>query len=158
MYAIVNSGVIESTGNLQVLFPHTSFPGAIPPDDFKSEHGLQQVVEGEQKNVAYYEVVAGPITLISGVATQTYTNTPRDLAVLKSEKTARVKEQAGDKLSPTDWMIIRSVERGVPILSETTTYRSAVVAECTRLETAINASADVDALIAVMNSQNWPTE
>ena len=61
MYAIVNSGVIESTGNLQVLFPHTSFPGAIPPDDFKSEHGLQQVVEGEQKDVAYYEVVAGPM-------------------------------------------------------------------------------------------------
>ena len=158
MLAIVKSGVIESTGTLKQLFPHTSFPGGVAPNDFKTAEGIEKVVEGEQKDTAYYEVSTGSIAIVGGKPTQQYTNTARNLATLKSERTARVKEQAGDKLSPTDWMIIRSVERGVPIPSETTTYRLAVVAECTRLETAINASADVDALIAVMNAQNWPDE
>jgi hypothetical protein len=35
-------------------------------------------------------------------------------------------------------------------------YRAAVVAECDRLEAAIAACADVEALIAVVNSQTWP--
>ena len=158
MYAIVKSGEIEQSGALKILFPLTSFPGDIPPDSFKNENGLQQVVEGAQSDTNYYNVEIGPIALIDGQATQTYTNTAKDLGTLKVEKVAFVKDQASQRLSMTDWMVIRSVERGVPIPSETTTYRLAVVAECTRLETAINASADVDALIAVMNAQNWPDE
>jgi hypothetical protein len=40
--------------------------------------------------------------------------------------------------------------------AETQAHRAAVVAECDRLEAAIAACADVEALIAVVGSQNWP--
>jgi hypothetical protein len=75
---------------------------------------------------------------------------------LKSQWTASVKDAANKLLSATDWMVIRKAERDVAIPTEMVTYRAAVVAEVTRLETAINACADVHALIEVINSQNWP--
>ena len=75
---------------------------------------------------------------------------------LKSQWTAQVKTTAGSLLAATDWMVIRKAERDVAIPAETQTYRAAVVAECDRLETAIAGAADVPALIAVVNAQNWP--
>lgn len=75
---------------------------------------------------------------------------------LKSQWTAQVKTTAGSLLAATDWMVIRKAERNVDIPAETQTYRAAVVAECARLETAIAGAADVPALIAVVNAQNWP--
>ena len=156
MLAIVKSGAIESTGTLRQLFPNTSFPGGVAPNDFKTAEGIEEVVEGEQKDVVYYDVSIGSIALVDGKPTQQYTNTARNLATLKSERTTRVKEQANEQLSKTDWMVIRKAERDVAIPDATATYRSAVVTECARLETAIDGAADVEALITVMNAQNWP--
>ena len=156
MLAIVKSGAIESTGTLGQLFPNTSFPGGVAPNDFKTAEGIEEVVEGEQKDVVYYDVSIGSIAIVGGKPTQQYTNTARNLTTLKSERTARVKEQANEQLSKTDWMVIRKAERDVAIPDATTTYRAAVVTECARLETAIDGAADVEALITVMNAQNWP--
>ena len=156
MLAIVKSGAIESTGTLGQLFPNTSFPGGVAPNDFKTAEGIEEVVEGEQKDVVYYDVSIGSIAIVGGKPTQQYTNTARNLATLKSERTARVKEQANEQLSKTDWMVIRKAERDVAIPDTTATYRAAVVTECARLETAIDGAADVEALITVMNAQNWP--
>ena len=75
---------------------------------------------------------------------------------LKSQWIAQVKATAGSLLSGTDWMVIRKAERDVAIPAETQTYRAAVVTEADRLETAIAAAADVDALAAVVAAQNWP--
>ena len=75
---------------------------------------------------------------------------------LKSQWTAQVKTTAGSLLAATDWMVIRKAERNIDVPAETQTYRAAVVAECDRLETAIAAAASVEALIAVVNTQNWP--
>jgi hypothetical protein len=55
-------------------------------------------------------------------------------------------------------MVIRKAERDVAIPSATVTYRAAVITEATRLETAINAATTVEALITVVQSQNWPKE
>ena len=156
MFAIVKSGAIESTGTLDQLFPNTSFPGGVAPDSFKAEEGLEDIVQGEQKDTTYYDVAAGDISLVGGKPTQTYTNTAKDLATLKSERTARVKEQANEQLALTDWMVIRLAERETEIPSATATFRAAVIVECARLETAIAGAADVDALQAVMQAQNWP--
>ena len=106
----------------------------------------------------YFDVAAGDISLVGGKPTQTYTNTAKDLTTLKSERTARVKEQANEQLALTDWMVIRKAERETPIPSATVTYRAAVIIECTRLETAITGAADVNALQAVMQAQNWPEQ
>ena len=76
---------------------------------------------------------------------------------LKSLWISTVKDTANKLLSTTDWMIIRKAERGVDVPTETTTYRQAVIAECSRLVMAIGASTDVPALIAVVTTQEWPT-
>ena len=76
---------------------------------------------------------------------------------LKTSMTEKVKTIANSFLANTDWMVIRKAERDVNIPSATVTYRAAVLTECARLETAIANAADVDALEAVMNSQNWPS-
>ena len=75
---------------------------------------------------------------------------------LKSQYVAQTKQSAGLLLAATDWMVIRKVERNVDVPAATQTYRAAVVAECARLETAISGAASVEALIAVVNAQNWP--
>ena len=75
---------------------------------------------------------------------------------LKSQWISQVKTTAGSLLAATDWMVIRKAERNIDVPAETQTYRAAVVAECDRLETAIAAAASVEALIAVVNAQNWP--
>jgi len=75
---------------------------------------------------------------------------------LKSQYVAQTKQSAGLLLAATDWMVIRKAERNVDIPAATQTYRAAVVAECARLETAISGAASVEALIAVVNAQNWP--
>ena len=70
----------------------------------------------------------------------------------------QVKSQANSALAPTDWMVIRKAERETAIPSATSTYRAAVITECARLEAAIAGAADVDALQAVMQAQNWPEQ
>ena len=77
---------------------------------------------------------------------------------LKSVMTEKVKDITNGLLSKTDWMIIRKVERSVNVPSATETYRTAVLTECGRLESAIAGVSDVDALATVMAGQNWPTE
>ena len=74
---------------------------------------------------------------------------------LKSQWIAQVKDTAGKLLAQTDWMAIRKAERDVAIPADVVAKRAAIVAECTRLENAIAGCADVPALIAVVNSQNW---
>ena len=74
---------------------------------------------------------------------------------LKSQKIAEVKHTAGTYLAQTDWYVTRKMEREVAIPADVVTERAQVVAESERLETAIAEAADVEALIAVMNKQNW---
>jgi hypothetical protein len=75
---------------------------------------------------------------------------------LKSQWIAQTKATAGSLLAQSDWMVIRKAERAVDVSAETQAHRAAVVAECDRLEAAIAACSDVEALIAVVGSQNWP--
>jgi len=75
---------------------------------------------------------------------------------LKSNWISQVKQTAGTMLAESDWMVIRKSERNVDIPAATVTKRAAIVAECDRLEAAITAAADIDAFIAVVQSQNWP--
>jgi pyruvate/oxaloacetate carboxyltransferase len=76
---------------------------------------------------------------------------------LKSQWIAQVKDTAGKLLSATDWMIIRKIERSVELPTNIQAFRTAVLAEVNRLEVAIAGCADVEALIAVVATQQWPT-
>ena len=168
MYAIVKDGSITATGNIKQLFPNTSFAGGVVNADFKTAEGVVDIVQGERKDQTYYFVTQGNVELVDGVPTQQYTNTAKRLADetvdgvvnrgLKTVMTEQVKDTANKLLSTTDWMIIRKVERSVNVPSATETYRNAVLTECGRLESAIAGVSDVDALKAVMDGQDWPTE
>ena len=74
---------------------------------------------------------------------------------LKTQYVAQVKDTAGKLLNTTDWYVIRKAERNVEVPSEVALKRTQVVAEANRLETDIQASSTVEALIEVLNAQNW---
>ena len=74
---------------------------------------------------------------------------------LKSNMIAQVKDTAGKLLATTDWYVTRKVERSVDIPTDVASKRVAIVAESERLETAIAGATTVEALIEVMNSQDW---
>ena len=75
---------------------------------------------------------------------------------LKTHWVAQVKETANKLMAPTDWMVIRQLFKGIGMSALVENYRDAVVAEANRLETAILAAPNVEALIEVVGSQNWP--
>ena len=77
---------------------------------------------------------------------------------LKSQWIAQVKDTAGKMLAATDWIVIRKAERDIEIPAKTVSLRAAIIAECDRLETAIAACKNVEALIAVVMDQRWPRE
>jgi hypothetical protein len=74
---------------------------------------------------------------------------------LKSNFIAQVKQTAGSLLAQTDWYVVRKAERNVDIPANVVTKRAAIVTEADRLETAITNAANVEALIEVLNAQNW---
>lgn len=82
-------------------------------------------------------------------------NNPKDLNGLKEQFVAQIKDTAGKLLSQTDWVIIRKSERNVEIPAEVALKRTQIVTEANRLEIDIKASNTVEALIEVLNTQNW---
>jgi hypothetical protein len=74
---------------------------------------------------------------------------------LKSQFVAQVKDTAGKLLNATDWYVIRKAERAIDVPSEVALKRTQIITESNRLETDIQASTTVEALIEVLNAQNW---
>jgi hypothetical protein len=74
---------------------------------------------------------------------------------LKSNFIAQVKDTAGKLLTNTDWYVVRKAERNVDIPANIVTKRATIVTEADRLETAIGNVTTVEALIEVLNAQNW---
>ncbi len=74
---------------------------------------------------------------------------------LKSQWIAQIKQTAGSMLAKTDWMVVRKAERNIDIPATVVAKRAAIVAECDGLEAAIAACTTVEALIAVLSTQNW---
>lgn len=74
---------------------------------------------------------------------------------LKSNFIAQVKDTAGKLLANTDWYVVRKAERNVDIPANIVTKRATIVTEADRLETAISNVTTVEALVEVLNAQNW---
>jgi len=74
---------------------------------------------------------------------------------LKSNFIAQVKDTAGKLLNATDWYVIRKAERSIDIPSDIVLKRTQIITESNRLETDIQASTTIEALIEVLNAQNW---
>ena len=113
---------------------------------------LADRLEVKEDNTPLYVQVYNP-------ATQAMEDTTEQVVTkgLKSQWTAQVKDTAGKMLAQTDWMVVRKAERNVSIPADVVTKRAAIVAECDRLESAIAACTTVEALIAVVGAQGWPS-
>ena len=68
---------------------------------------------------------------------------------LKYNAIQKVKKQQKGFLSQTDWYIIRKADVGTAIPSNIQTWRNAIRADATRIETAITNAADMNAFIAL---------
>ena len=77
MYAIVKNNQVESIGELPTLFPQTSFPPAGPDAGWKAEHGVFEIVEGEQKDQRFYWVTPDSYQVGETFVTRTYVNTAK---------------------------------------------------------------------------------
>ena len=88
---------------------------------------------------------------------------------LKKKAIAEVKKKANELLAETDWMVIRSQEKGTAIDAAVQTYRDGVRTAADTIEKAINAAADMDAFKALYKAptdkgeivgnapiDNWP--
>jgi hypothetical protein len=125
--------------------------------------GIVETPEQQRPNDQYYWVVEKD--------DGSFTTTPKDLENgdeyvdlrgvtrrqqgLKSLSIEKVKITANALLAQTDWMVIRKAERDVAIPADVVTKRAVIVAESERLEAAIKAVTSVEALVGVMNSQQW---
>ena len=74
---------------------------------------------------------------------------------LKSNFVAQVKDTANKLLAQTDWYVIRKAERAIDIPTEIALKRTQIITESNRLEVEIQASTTVEALIEVLNAQDW---
>lgn len=61
------------------------------------------------------------------------------IADIKASKIAEIKNKAGELLKPTDWQVIRKMERDVDIDAEVSTERLSILIEADRLEAEVNA-------------------
>jgi len=133
-----------------IRYPHLRDPA------LREQLGIVEVADPEWYDQRFYWGVGNPKQLNDEEvtpegATESYTQKG-----LKSQWTAQVKDTAGKLLAQTDWMIVRKAERNIDVPASVAAKRAAIVAECDRLEAAIAGCADVEALIAVVGSQNWP--
>tara|TARA_R100001224_G_scaffold25360_1_gene13539 strand:- start:229 stop:804 length:576 start_codon:yes stop_codon:yes gene_type:complete len=74
-----------------------------------------------------------------------------------------VKTQQGSLLAQTDWAVVRKADKGTAIPSNIQTYRDAIRAKATEMETAIDNAADTDAVAALfltytLNEDNSTTK
>jgi len=68
---------------------------------------------------------------------------------VRSQLKAEVKSQQGLLLAQTDWAVVRKADKGTAIPSNIQTWRDAIRAKATEMETAITNAADTDAIAAL---------
>jgi hypothetical protein len=88
-------------------------------------------------------------------AVRTYTNTPKDLAGLKTQWASSTNAAAYSLLLPTDWMVTKAFETQTPIPVNWSAWRAAVRTTAQNTVTAINAATDVPSLQAAI-VVDWP--
>lgn len=119
----------------------------------KTTLGLVEVTyEGTREDDRFYWVTEN----LNG-AVISYTNTPKDLAALKTQWKAQINQNAYVTLLPSDWMVVKAVETSTAVAADWTAYRAAVRTAAAAAVAAIEASADVPALQAAIQV-TWPND
>jgi len=117
----------------------------------KAALGLQEVTDANSPEDDRFYWVS---STLDG-AVRTYTNTPKDLAGLKTQWIASTNAAAYSLLLPTDWMVTKAYETQSPIPVNWAAWRASIRTTAANAVTAINAAADIPALQAAI-VVNWP--
>jgi len=75
---------------------------------------------------------------------------------LKPQWTEEFKKLTNLYLQPTDWVVLRKLERNIDIPEVIAAYRAAVLVEGNRIVDAIKAATTAEEVKAAINSQQWP--
>jgi hypothetical protein len=134
-----------------IRYPHLRDPA------LREQLGVVEIADPEQYDQRFYWGVGNPKQL-EDIEVTPDAGDPYTQKGMKSEWVYQIKDTAGKLLAQTDWMVIRKAERNVDIPATVVTKRSAIVAECDRLEAAITACATVEELITVVGAQDWPND
>lgn len=113
-----------------VTYPHLRNP------EVRNLLGIVEVADSEQYDQRFYWGV----------------DNPKDLDQLKAQWIAQTKATAGSLLAQTDWMVIRKAERDIAIPVDVIAARGAIILDQDLKQQAIEAAADVPALIAVVTN------
>lgn len=163
MFAVVQNGEVRQILQMDVPFSvgdkhySSNFLRTSSAQE-KIEAGVWEIIEGQRPDDRFYWVSGPAYRVVEANSTveASYSGTAKDLDDLKKSNTAQVRASAYSQMQPTDWMVIRKVERNLDVPEKVATYRAAVVAECVRLVAAVEAATDVDGLIAALGTANWP--
>lgn len=121
--------------------------------DDKIALGLVEVTyEGTREDDRFYWVTEN-----CNGAVISYTNTPKDLAALKTQWKKVTNAAANSNLWQSDWRVVKAVETSTTVPADWTAYRAAVRTAAATAVAAIEASADVPALQAAVQV-TWPTD
>jgi len=82
-------------------------------------------------------------------------NNPKDHTELKTLWVSQTKDTAGKLLAETDWYVVRKAEASIDIPDDVATRRAEIRTFCNTKETAINATADTDALADYIRSSDY---
>lgn len=119
----------------------------------KAAVGLVEVTTvGQREDDRFYWVSE---SLADGV--QTYTNTPKDLDLLKTQWVKQINQTAYSSLLPSDWMVVKALETSSTVDAAWTTYRASVRSTAAAAVSAINAVGDVPALQTAVQV-TWPND
>ena len=136
----------ERTLNLDMPFEHNGiqYPAnwlrLASPED-RAAIGITEVADPEPYDDRFYW---GP-------------NNPKDLDMLKSNWVTQINNIVYTTLVQTDWMDSRKANDPSYVAPEAwVTWRQAIRNYATTAKTNINSSQDVEALISVINTLNWP--
>jgi len=118
--------------------------------DINNPKALEDKLETKEDGTPLYKQVYDK-------ATESMVDTTEQVVTkgLKSNFIVQIKDTAGKLLNATDWYVIRKAERAIDIPSEVALKRTQIITESNRLEADIQASTTVEALIEVLNAQNW---
>jgi len=97
------------------------------------------------------------VTENRNAAVISYTNTPKDLAALKTQWKNATNAAAYSILSQSDWMVVKALETSAAVPSEWTAFRASVRAAAATAVAAIEAAADVPALQTAIQV-TWPND
>ena len=134
--------------HMEIQYPANWLRLASPEE--KTALGITEVADQVRPDDQYYWVTQN--------ADGSYTSTPKDLAQLKTNAIKQAQETVWLMLQKTDYMDSRKANDPTYVAPEAwVTWRASVRSAMTAATAAINAAADVDALIAAKQI-NWPKD